>query len=100
MHGATRGVALFLAGTIFGAGLMTSLAAQSTLNTGLRLNHVGISVPNFQETVTFYEKVMGFRVSHRFAPNPDLQPETTISAEVGVSTRSESASGATARVVG
>ena len=28
---------------------------------------------------------------NRFAPNPDLQPETTISAEVGVSTRSESA---------
>ena len=29
-----RGVALFLAGIIVGAGLMTSLAAQGTLNTG------------------------------------------------------------------
>ena len=76
MRGAMRGVALFLAGIIVGAGLMTSLAAQGTLNTGLRLNHVGISVPNFQETVTFYEKVMGFRVSHRFAPNPDGRPGT------------------------
>ncbi|HET9233438.1 MAG TPA: TonB-dependent receptor [Candidatus Eisenbacteria bacterium] len=28
---------------------------------------------------------------NRFVPNPDLQPENTISAEVGVSTRSESA---------
>ena len=55
---------------------MASVAAQGTLNTGLRLNHVGISVPNFQETVTFYEKVMGYRVSHRFAPNPDGRPGT------------------------
>jgi predicted enzyme related to lactoylglutathione lyase len=76
MRGTMRGVALFLAGIIVGAGLMTSLAAQGTLNTGLRLNHVGISVPNFQEAVNFYEKVMGFRVSHRFAPNPDGRPGT------------------------
>ena len=76
MRGTMRGVALFLAGSIFGAGVMTTLSAQSTLNTGVRLNHVGISVPNFQETVTFYEKVMGFRVSHRFAPNPDGRPGT------------------------
>ena len=76
MRGALRGIALFAAGSIFGAGLMTSIAAQGTPNSGLRLNHVGISVPNFQETVNFYEKVMGFRVSHRFAPNPDGRPGT------------------------
>ena len=76
MRGAMRGAVLFLCGTIFGAFLVTTLAAQGTLNTGLRLNHVGISVPNFQETVSFYEKVMGFRVSHRFAPNPDGRPGT------------------------
>ena len=76
MRGAMRGVALFLAGIIVGAALMTSLAAQGTLNSGVRLNQVGISVPNFQETVNFYENVMGFRVSHRFAPNPDGRPGT------------------------
>lgn len=76
MRGAIRGAVLFLSGTVVGALLMTSVAAQSTVNTGLRLNHVGISVPNFQETVNFYEKVMGFRVSHRFAPNPDGRPGT------------------------
>lgn len=76
MRGAIRGAVLFLSGTVVGALFMTSVAAQSTVNTGLRLNHVGISVPNFQDTVNFYEKVMGFRVSHRFAPNPDGRPGT------------------------
>jgi predicted enzyme related to lactoylglutathione lyase len=71
-----RGPVLFLAGLIVGAAMMASVAAQGTLNQGLRLNHVGISVPNFQETVNFYEKVMGYRVSHRFAPNPDGRPGT------------------------
>jgi len=75
MRGMMRGPVLFLSGLIVGAGLMASVAAQGT-NTGVRLNHVGISVPNFQETVAFYEKVMGYRVSHRFAPNPDGRPGT------------------------
>ena len=71
-----RGVVLFISGLLVGAVLMASVAAQGTLNQGVRLNHVGISVPNFQETVNFYEKVMGYRVSHRFAPNPDGRPGT------------------------
>ena len=71
-----RGTILFLSGLIVGAGLMVSVAAQGTLDRGVRLNHEGISVPNFQETVNHYEKVMGFRVSHRFAPNPDGRPGT------------------------
>ena len=71
-----RGPVLFLSGLIVGAVMMASVAAQGTLNQGVRLNHVGISVPNFQETVNFYEKVMGYRVSHRFAPNPDGRPGT------------------------
>jgi predicted enzyme related to lactoylglutathione lyase len=71
-----RGTVLFLSGLIVGAVMMASVAAQGTLNQGLRLNHVGISVPNFQETVNFYEKVMGYRVSHRFAPNADGRPGT------------------------
>jgi predicted enzyme related to lactoylglutathione lyase len=71
-----RGTVLFLSGLIVGAVTMASVAAQGTLNQGVRLNHVGISVPNFQETVNFYEKVMGYRVSHRFAPNPDGRPGT------------------------
>ena len=76
MRATMRGAVLFVSGLMVGALLMASVAAQGTLNTGLRLNHVGISVPNFQETVNFYEKVMGYRVSHRFAPNPDGRPGT------------------------
>src|SRR5687767_15994157 len=76
MRGTMRGAVLFVSGLIVGGGLMASLAAQGTLDRGVRLNHVGISVPNFQETVAFYEKVMGYRVSHRFAPNPDGRPGT------------------------
>jgi predicted enzyme related to lactoylglutathione lyase len=71
-----RSAVLFLSGLVIGGGLVASVAAQGTFNTGMRLNHVGISVPNFQETVNFYEKVMGFRVSHRFAPNADGRPGT------------------------
>jgi predicted enzyme related to lactoylglutathione lyase len=76
MRAAMRGTLLFMSGLIVGALLVATVAAQGSLNTGLRLNHVGISVPNFQETVNFYEKVMGYRVSHRFAPNPDGRPGT------------------------
>ena len=76
MRAGMRGAVLFLSGLIVGGGLVATAAAQGTFNTGMRLNHVGISVPNFQETVNFYEKVMGFRVSHRFAPNADGRPGT------------------------
>jgi len=84
MRATMRGTSLFFSGMIVGAVLifivgavlMPSLYAQGSLNQGVRLNHVGISVPNFQETVNFYEKVMGFRVSHRFAPNADGRPGT------------------------
>ena len=76
MRATMRSAVLFLSGLVVGAGLVASVAAQGTFNTGMRLNHVGISVPNFQETVNFYEKVMGFRVSHRFAPNADGRPGT------------------------
>lgn len=71
-----RGAVLFLSGLVFGAVMMTSTTAQENRSTGLRLNHVGISVPNFEQTLAFYEKVMGFRVAYRFPPNPDGRPST------------------------
>jgi len=76
MRGTTRGTVLFLSGLIVGAGLMVSVAAQGTMNTGLRLNHVGIAVPNFQETLDFYEKVMGYHVAYRFPPPADGREAT------------------------
>jgi catechol 2,3-dioxygenase-like lactoylglutathione lyase family enzyme len=76
MRGTTRGAVLFLSGLIVGAGVMASVAAQGTMNTGLRLNHVGVSVPNFQETLDFYENVMGYHIAYRFPPPADGREAT------------------------
>jgi catechol 2,3-dioxygenase-like lactoylglutathione lyase family enzyme len=71
-----RGVSLFLAGIVIGTGIMGSSAAQENQSAGLRLNHVGIAVKDFQESLNFYTKVMGFRVAYAF-PSPDGKPTTT-----------------------
>ena len=71
-----RGCALFGAGLIAGIVLMQPSAAQENKTAAIRLNHVGIAVKNFDESVNFYSKVMGFRVAFRF-PSPDGKPTTT-----------------------
>ena len=73
-----RALALFLAGVLVGTYMMQATAAQENRNMGLRLNHVGIAVDekNFDESLNFYTKVMGFRVAFRF-PSPDGKPTTT-----------------------
>jgi lactoylglutathione lyase len=71
-----RSVTIFVAGIIAGTLLMQSVAAQQTLATGHRLNHVGISVSNFDESLKFYTQVMGFKEAYRF-PSPDGRPSTT-----------------------
>ncbi len=73
-----RGAALFVAGIIVGTVLIQPGTAQQNTNTGLRLNHVGIAVKpeNFDKSLDFYTKVMGFRVAFRF-PSPDGKPTTT-----------------------
>jgi lactoylglutathione lyase len=76
LTGYVRGLMLFLAGVIVGTFVMQSSAAQNTIDTGLRLNHVGIAVKNMEESVDFYTKVMGFRVAFKF-PSPDGRPTTT-----------------------
>jgi catechol 2,3-dioxygenase-like lactoylglutathione lyase family enzyme len=55
---------------------MPSSAAQTNTNPGLRLNHVGIAVTDFQKSLDFYTKVMGFRVAFKF-PGPEGKPTTT-----------------------
>jgi lactoylglutathione lyase len=70
------GVAIFVMGAIFGIFVMPSKAAQEQpIRTGLRLNHVGIAVKDFQESVDFYTKVMGFRVAFG-GTTPDGKPGT------------------------
>lgn len=73
-----RGAMLFVAGIVMGSLLMQPSVAQDKATPGLRLNHVGIAVKeaNFEQSVNFYTKVMGFRVAFRF-PSPDGKPTTT-----------------------
>ena len=70
-----RGITLFVAGIVVGSILMQPGAAQEK-RTPLRLNHVGIAVKDFQESLNFYTKVMGFRVAYAL-PSPDGKPTTT-----------------------
>jgi len=55
-----RGVMLFLAGTAFGVFATQPSASPQEKTTGLRLNHVGIYAKDFDETLNFYTKTMGF----------------------------------------
>lgn len=71
-----RGVTLFVAGIIVGTVLTQSIAAQQNRAAGHRINHVGIRVTNFEESLKFYTQVMGFKEAYRF-PSPDGKPSTT-----------------------
>src|ERR1019366_3937832 len=55
------GFTLFAAGIAVGIFLMQPGAAQQIQNPGLRLNHVGIYTKDFDESMRFYTKTMGFR---------------------------------------
>jgi len=54
-------IAFFAAGIGVGTFLMQPGHAQSTPVSGLRLNHVGIYVKDFDESMRFYTQTMGFR---------------------------------------
>lgn len=56
-----RGVLLFIAGTFVGAFAMQPGAAPQEKGTGLRLNHFGIYAKDFDESMNFYTKTLGFR---------------------------------------
>ena len=71
-----RGLTIFVAGIVVGTAMISPSVAQETGNAGLRLNHVGIAVKDFQESLNFYTKVMGFRVAYAL-PSPDGKPTTT-----------------------
>ena len=63
-----RGFALFVAGLGSGILLMQSVVAQSGAqnDTSMKLNHVAITVKNFDEEVAYYTKSMGFREAFSF----------------------------------
>jgi len=71
-----RGVTLFVAGIIVGTILMQPGAAQEK-RAPLRLNHVGIAVNDYDKSLDFYTKTMGYKIAFRFPPSPDGKPTTT-----------------------
>jgi catechol 2,3-dioxygenase-like lactoylglutathione lyase family enzyme len=56
-----RGIGLFLAGAVFGIFATQPSAAPQEKPAGVRLNHFGIYVKDFDESMNFYTKTMGFR---------------------------------------
>src|SRR5260370_42239452 len=56
-----RGVTLFVAGTVLGIFMTQPSAAPQEKMSGLRLNHFGIYIKDFDESMNFYTKTMGFR---------------------------------------
>jgi catechol 2,3-dioxygenase-like lactoylglutathione lyase family enzyme len=56
-----RGLVLFVAGTLFGILATQPSAMPQDEKAGLRLNHFGIYVKDFDESMDFYTKTMGFR---------------------------------------
>jgi Glyoxalase/Bleomycin resistance protein/Dioxygenase superfamily len=60
------GLALFVAGTLLGIFITQPSAAPQEKVTGLRLNHVGMYIKDFDESMNFYTKTMGFREAFSF----------------------------------
>ena len=59
-----RGVMLFAAGLFAGLALQV-MTAQDANSGVVMMNHVGISVPNIAEAVTYYTQKMGYREAFR-----------------------------------
>jgi catechol 2,3-dioxygenase-like lactoylglutathione lyase family enzyme len=72
-----KGLMLFLAGLVVGTVLMQANAAQQTMNTGMRIHHVGIAVKDRQQAVDYFTKVLGYRVAFNFPPDKDGKINTT-----------------------
>jgi lactoylglutathione lyase len=71
-----RGIALFAAGIVVGSMGMQTVIAQQTKNAGHKINHVGIRVKDYQQSLDYYTKVLGFKEAYRF-PSPNGAPTTT-----------------------
>lgn len=70
-----RVLTIFVAGIVVGTLLIQPGSAQEPV-TGLRLNHVGIAVKDYDQSFNFYTKVMGFKVAFRM-PAPEGKQGTT-----------------------
>jgi catechol 2,3-dioxygenase-like lactoylglutathione lyase family enzyme len=61
-----HGVALFSAGMIAALFFMQPSQAQDDRLTGIRINHVGIWAKDWDETINFYTKTLGFKEAFVF----------------------------------
>lgn len=61
-----HGVALFGAGMIAALFFMQPSQAQDDRLTGIRINHVGIWAKDWDETINFYTKTLGFKEAFVF----------------------------------
>jgi catechol 2,3-dioxygenase-like lactoylglutathione lyase family enzyme len=59
-----RGFSPFVMGTL--AGMLIVEAGAAAKENAARLNHVGMYVKNFEESMNFYTKTMGFRETYLF----------------------------------
>ena len=76
MKRSIRRVVLFAAGIVVGSMGMQTISAQLNKNTAHRINHVGIRVKDYQQSLDYYTKVLGFKEAYRF-PSPTGAPSTT-----------------------
>ena len=73
-----RGAFLFIAGIVVGLAVEAAVAQNTSPNKGIvGLNHVGIAVTDYQKSLDFYTKVMGYKIAFRFPPSADGKPTTT-----------------------
>lgn len=61
-----RSIYLFIGGIVVGLAIQLAYAQNQNSNSGIiQLNHVGISVPDLDEAVSYYEKTLGFPEAFR-----------------------------------
>jgi len=83
MNGLMRNVGLVLAGAVLGS-LATARTIAQQPAAGHRVNHVGVSVTNMDETVRFYTNMLGFREAYRL--NDDKGSPTMVAIQVSKET--------------
>lgn len=65
MRDLLKSIVVLSLGIVLGTLLTQRSAAQQAGAPGVRMNHVGISVSNFDDAVRFYTQTLGFREAYR-----------------------------------
>ncbi len=65
MRDLLKSIVMLSVGIVVGSVVTDRGLAQQAGATGVRMNHVGVSVKNFDESVRFYTQTLGFREAYR-----------------------------------